>query len=180
MPALSNPFRINSFCCFRQVSISTMERACRGFKSNILTDTFTSPGATPFFNCLLTQSVYHEFMGDELLYFLIDRNTKRLELAAQIMWYNNQLAIIFQMQYFNFDVILTFEGTHHHLWVLFLWVTNLFFLGFKVEKDGFLKQSDTFFITGPMIWTEDNIKATRNIILGYITLSFTIIDKLDR
>ena len=115
MPALSNPFRIDSFCCFRQVYISTIQRAYRGFMSNILTDTFASPGATPFFNCSLTRSMYHEFMGDELLYFLIDRNTKMLEIVAQIMRYNNQLAIIFQMQYFNFNVILTFEGTDHHL-----------------------------------------------------------------
>ena len=31
-----------------------------------------------------------------------------------------------------------------------------------------------------MIWSEGNIKATRKIILGYTTLSFTAIDKLDR
>ena len=86
MPALSNPFRTDSFCCFRQVYISTTQRACRGFKSNILTDTFTSPGATPFFNCSLTRSVYNEFMGDELLCFLIDRNTSGLELIEQLIW----------------------------------------------------------------------------------------------
>ena len=110
--------------------------------------------------------MYHEFMGDELPYFLIDRNTKMLEIVAQIMRYNNQLAIIFQMQYFNFNVILAFEDTDHHLWVLLLWVTKLFFLGFKVEKDDFLKQSDTFFIIGPIIWSEGNIKATRKSYLG--------------
>ena len=180
MPALSNTFRIDSFFCFRQVYISTIQRAYRGFKSNIFTDTFTSPGATPFFNYSLTRPVYHEFMGGELLYFLIDRNTKMLEIVAQIIRYNSQLAIIFQMQYLNFDVILTFEGTDHHLWVLLLWVTKLFLLGFEVEKEDFLKQSDTFFIIGPIIWSEGNIKATREIILGYTTLSFTIIDKLDR
>ena len=50
-----NPF----FCCFRKVYISTIKRKCRGFRSDILNGTFTSPGATPFFNCLLIRSVYH-------------------------------------------------------------------------------------------------------------------------
>ena len=55
-----------------------------------------------------------------------------------------------------------------------------FFLGFKVRKDNFLEQSDTFFIIGPMIWSESNIKATGETILGYTRLSFTTIDELDR
>ena len=93
-------------------------------------------------------------MGDELLCFLIERNIKELELVGQVMRYNNQLAIIFQTQCFHFGVILTFEGIHHDQSVLLLWVTNLLFLGFKVGKDDFLEQSDTFLIIGPMIWTE--------------------------
>ena len=57
---------------------------------------------------------------------------------------------------------------------------QLFFLGFKVGKDDFLEQSDTFFIIGLMISSEGNIKATRGITLRYTTRSFTTIDKLDR
>ena len=57
---------------------------------------------------------------------------------------------------------------------------QFFFLGFKVGKDNFLEQSDTFFIIGLMIWSEGNIKATRAIIVRYTTRSFTTIDKLDR
>ena len=38
----------------------------------------------------------------------------------------------------------------------------------------FLEQSDTWFIIEPMIWSEGNIKATREIILGYTMLSSTI------
>ena len=56
MQALSNPFRIDSFCCFRYVYISTIQCGCRGFKSDIFNDTFTSPGATLFFNCSPTRS----------------------------------------------------------------------------------------------------------------------------
>ena len=52
-------------------------------------------------------------------------------------------------------------------------VTTLFFFGFKVGKDNFLQQFDTFSITGPMIRSEGNIKATREIILEFTTLSFT-------
>ena len=40
-------------------------------------------------------------MGDELLYFLIDRTIKGLELVSQDVRYNDQLAIIFQTQCFN-------------------------------------------------------------------------------
>ena len=119
-------------------------------------------------------------MRDELFCFLIDRNIKGLELVGQVMRHNNQLAVIFQAQCFYFGVILTFEGIHHDQAVLLLWVTKLFFLGFKVGKDDFLEQSDTFFIIGPMIWSEGNIKATGEIILGYTTLNITTIDKLDR
>ena len=81
---------------------------------------------------------------------------------------------------FNFGVILTFEGIYHDQQVLLLWVTKLLFIGFKVGKDDFLKQSETYFIIGAMIWSLGNIKATREIILGYTTLGFTTIDKLDR
>ena len=119
-------------------------------------------------------------MGDELLCFVIDRNIKGLELVGEVMQYNNQLAIIFQTQSFSFGAILTFQGIHHNQRILFLCVTELFFLGFKVGKDDFLKQSDIFFIIGPMIWSDGNIKAAKEIILGYTTLSFITIDKLDR
>ena len=181
MPALSNPCRIDSFCRFRYVCISTIERVCKDFKSDIFIYTLTSPRATPFFNCSLIRSAYYVLNLWEKKVFAfwlieISRGWNLLiKLCSTIT--NSQS---FQTQWFNFGFILTFEGIHHNQWVLLLWVTKLFFLGFKVRKDDFLEQSDTFFIIGPIIWSEGSIKATREIILGYTTLSFTTIDKVGR
>ena len=53
-------------------------------------------------------------MGEELLCFLTDRNINlELELVGQVMRYNNQLAITFRTQCFNFGVVFTFEGVYH-------------------------------------------------------------------
>ena len=159
--------------------ISTIQRVCEGFKSDIFIYTFTSLRAKPFFNCSLIRSAYYVSNLWEKKFFAfwlieISRGWNLLiKLCSTIT--NSQS---FQTQWFNFGFILTFEGIHHNQWVLLLWVTKLFFLGFKVRKDDFLEQSDTFFIIGPIIWSEGSIKATREIILGYTTLSFTTVDKV--
>ena len=60
---------MESFWCLRWLYISTIHRAWRGFKSLNLRDTLTSPGATPFDNCLLTLSAYHALNLFEINFF---------------------------------------------------------------------------------------------------------------
>ena len=48
-----------AFWGLRWFYVSTIHRAWRAFKSLNFSDTLTSPGATPFDNCLLTLSAYH-------------------------------------------------------------------------------------------------------------------------
>ena len=69
IPAASKPLIMESFWCLRWLYVSTIHRAWRGFKSLNLRDTLTSPGATPFDNCLLTLSAYHALNLFEINFF---------------------------------------------------------------------------------------------------------------
>ena len=67
--AASKALIMKSFWCLRWLYVSTIHRAWRGFKSLNLRDTLTSPGATPFDNCLLTLSAYHALNLFEINFF---------------------------------------------------------------------------------------------------------------
>ena len=96
IPAASKPLIMKSFWCFRWLHVSKIHRAWKGFKSLILRDTLTSPGATPFDNCLLTLSAYQALNLFEINLFadwlmLISKGWK---LALKIASNNNQLTVI--------------------------------------------------------------------------------------
>ena len=55
----SKPLIMESFCFLRWLCASTIHLAWRGFKSLNLINIFTSPGAIPFGNWLLTLSTYY-------------------------------------------------------------------------------------------------------------------------
>ena len=67
--AASKPLTLESFWCLRWLYVSTVYRTWRGFKSLNLRDTFISPSATPFDNCLLTLPAYHALNLFEINFF---------------------------------------------------------------------------------------------------------------
>ena len=67
--AASKPLIMESFWRLRWLYVSSIHRTWRGFKSVNLRDTLTSPGATPFDNCLLTLSAYHVLNLFEINFF---------------------------------------------------------------------------------------------------------------
>ena len=111
---------------------------------------FRTTWSYTFFNFLLTQSAYHVLklweimlnLWENFFAFWLIKISSGWKLLAKLCGTltNSQL---FSNIMFNFGDILTFEGIHHDQQVLLLWVTKLLFVGFKVGKDDFLKQSDT-------------------------------------
>ena len=96
IPVASKPLIMESFSFLRWLYESTIHLAWRGFKSLNLRDTFTSPGAIPFNNCLVTLLAYDllNLFKMNFFCFLISAYIQGLKLIGKTARNDNQFTFI--------------------------------------------------------------------------------------